>query len=268
MQEYINYINSSLPDRAGDKLLYNFKKKTLDEMNQRAIEIASRGIHDRKVVDDLVISEHNDLKKEYAEYYNKESASIKTRKRIIGNIIGSAIYILTLIVLFLGISFVTHAWSVTWAIIACGILIWVAYLLFLVVQKFTSMKRIFHVFARMALFGAVTVLMVAVYLAVVALTDIPRSWLIVIAGLALSFVADAIYASAAKHRLALITWILYIPVISVFLFVIIGALGVIAWKYAWFIIPLSLLADLAIILIAIGKNKLDSLEVEDIWKEN
>lgn len=268
MQQYINYINSALPDKPGDKLLFKFKRKVLDEMNSRAIEVSSRGIQNQKVVDDLVMSEHPDLKEEYATYYMKESSTIKTKRKVIANIIGSAVYILALVVLFLGVSFATHAWSMTWAIIVDGILLWTAYILFLGVNKFTSMKRIFHIFARICLAGAVIIIMVAIYLFTVAMFDLDKSWVLVIAGLALMFVSDGIYASAAKHRLAVITWIIYIPIISVFLFVIIGALGILAWKVAWIIIPLSLVVDLAVILIAIAKNKIDDLEVEDIWKEN
>ena len=87
-------------------------------------------------------------------------------------------------------------------------------------------------------------------------------------GLIAMFLCDGVYAVAAKHRLAILTWLLYIPVISVFVFVAIGALAIMPWNIAWIVIPLSLILDLAIILIAIGKNKLEKLEVADTWNEN
>lgn len=270
MESFINYINTVLPDKHGDSILYKFKKKTLDEMTNRANEITSRGINNRKVVDDLIISEYSDLAEEYKKYYAEQKAAAKSKKNVIYNVIGSAIYLLLIIVVFLGVSFATKRWNMTWAIVADGVLLWVVYLLSLGIIKFTSMKRIFHIIARVFLAGAIIVGTVAVYLGVLALTDstTPHRWLIVIFGLIAMFVCDGAYASLAKHRLAIINWLVYIPVIAVFIFIVIGVLAVMPWKIAWIIIPLSLILDLAIILISIGKNKLEKLEVADTWNEN
>ncbi len=266
MEAFVNYINTALPDEDGSKLLFRFKKNLLEEMNQRAIDIeGTGGIHDKKVISDLIISEHEDLKAEYKEYYDKATSAERTKRAVIGNVLGSIAYILFIVVLFLGISFLTKLWSYTWIIIVDGILLWVDYLLLLGVRKLVTLKRIFHVFARLLLFGAVVVFMVAAFLTVVALTDVLHSWLIVIAGLILAFICDGIFASATHARLALLHWILYIPIISVFVFIIIGVLGILAWNIAWIIIPLSLIIDLIIIIAAIGKNKKDKMEVEDIW---
>lgn len=270
METFINYINSELPDKHGDSILYKFKKKILDEMTTRANEITSRGINNRKVVDDLIISEYPNLAEEYKKYYAEQKAAMKTKKAAIYNVIGSAIYILFLLVTYFGVSFATKRWNMTWAIIADGILVWVVYLLSLGIKKFTSMKRIFHIFARACLAGAIIVGFVAIYLFVLAVTDntVENRWLILIFGLIAMFLSDGIYASAARHRLAILNWIIYVPVIAVFLFILIGALGIMPWGIAWIIIPLSLLLDLAIMLISIGKNKLEKLEVADTWNEN
>ena len=265
MDRFIEYINNTLPDKSDGRILYRFKKQTLDEMNQRALEVAGRGgIQNRAVIDDLIISEHADLAGEYAAYYEKETAALRTKRNVIANVIGSAIYLIVLISGYLFVSFTTKAWGMTWALIVDGILLWVAYLLSLGVKKLTSLKRIFHIFARILLAIMVMVLTVAVFLLVVAVTDLPRSWLIVIAGLVL----DGIFGSVTKSRIAIITWLLYIPVIATFLFIIIGALHIIAWRIAWIIIPLSLVIDLMIILLAIAKNQAHKTEVEDIWNEN
>ena len=77
-----------------------------------------------------------------------------------------------------------------------------------------------------------------------------------------------IIIAPARKTLAIINWLVYIPVIAVFIFIVIGVLAVMPWKIAWIIIPLSLILDLAIILISIGKNKLEKLEVADTWNEN
>lgn len=269
MEQFVQYINSALPGGEGNELVYRFKKKTLDEMNARALEVTGRGgILSRKVVEDLIISEHADLAGEYKEFEAHETAKIKARRSLLGNIIGSLVYIILLITVFLGVSMATDLWKYTWIIVVDGILLWVVYLLGLGIKKLVSMKRIFHVFARILLFGAVVVTMVAVFLAFVALTDLPHSWLFVIIGLILAFVCDGLFAEITKARLRIIYWLIYIPVISVFLFIIIGALDILAWSVAWMIIPLSLVVDLIIIYAAIRRNRAERMEVADIWNEN
>jgi hypothetical protein len=269
MERFVQYINSVLPDREGNELLYRFKKKTLDEMNARAVEVTGRGgILSRKVVEDLIISEHADLVSEYSAFETQETAKIKARRSFLGNIIGSAVFIILLITVFIAVSMATDLWKYTWIIVVDGILLWVVYLLGLGIKKLVSMKRIFHFLARLLLFGAVVVTMVAVFLAFVALTDLPHSWLLVIIGLILAFVCDGIFAEITKARLRIIYWLIYIPVISVFLFIILGALNILAWNVAWMIIPLSLVVDLIIIYAAIRRNRADRMEVADVWNEN
>ena len=268
MDVFLNYIEKSLPDIPGDDILFAFKRHTLDEMDRRFAEVSERGIDDRKVLEDLIISEHPDLGKEYAEYRRKQIRSRRTKKFLTRNIIGSVIFLISLVAVYLLISFATQEWDMTWVIIADGVLLWVVYLLSVGVAYFSSMRRIFHVFARLSLAGAVIVAMVALYLLVVALTDIPLSWLIVIVGLILMFISDGAFAVIAKHRLAIINWLIYIPVIATFVFIIIGALSLLPWGVAWIIIPLSLIIDLFIILSSIVKNRLEKVEVSDAWNEN
>ena len=269
MQNFADYINTALPDKADDKILFRNKKNLLEEMNSRAAEVAGRGgIFNQKVINDLIISEHADLKAEYAEYSAKVKASAKARRAVIGNIVGSFAYLLLLVIVFLGISFTTGMWKYTWVIMVDGVLLWIDYLLSLGIIKFVSMKRIFHIFARLLLFGAVVIFTIAAFLCVVALTDLPGSWLIVIAGLIIALLCDGIFASATHARLAILHWLLYIPIISALLFIIIGALGIFAWRIAWIIIPIAIAIDLIIAIAAIGKNDKNRMEVEDIWNEN
>ncbi len=272
MESFIEYVNSALPekDKRNNGILFKFKKKTLDEMTQRAIEVSARGLNDRKVVEDLIISEHSDLAAEYEEYYKKATASQRAKRAVIMNVVGSLIYLLTLVVVYLGLSFATQAWNMTWAIIVDGILLWVVYLLSLGIKKFTAMKRIFHIFARILLGGAIIITTVAVYLLLLAVTDntVENRWLVLIFGLIGMIVCDGAYASLAHHRLAILNWLLYVPVIATFVFIVIGASALMPWNVAWLIIPLSLLVDFVICFTAISRNKHDKMEVADTWNEN
>lgn len=268
MEKYFEYIEKSLPKGDDEKILYKFKKKTLDEMIERANQLSLRGLKDKNVLSDLVISEYEDIVDSYKSYA-KEKAEKQRRKRfVIGNIIGSVVYIFTLLVVFLGISFSTHQWSLTWVIMVDGILLWIAYLLTLGVKRIVGLKSIFHFIARILLAIEVMVIAVAAFLLCMAVLHIPDSWLIVIAGVMCIFLADGIFASTTKKKLAIISWLCYIPAIAAMLYVIFGALAVFEWSVGWLIIPLSLVIDLIIIAVSIRANSKYDEEVVDAWKEN
>lgn len=268
MEQFIQYLDTSLPDRDGGEILYKFKKKTLDEMNDRYLEVSQRGISNQKVISDLVISEHPNLENEYKAFYNSATAAAKTKRKILLNVIGSAVYILGIVIVFLAVSFVTQHWGQTWLIVVDGILLWVAYLLSLGVKKITSMRRIFHIFARILLALDVMVLTVAVFLFTLVMIGFAKSWLIVIAGIALMFAADAVYITVTKQKLAIIYYLIYIPAAAAMLYIIFSAIGITAWSSGWLLIIFSLFIDMLIIYISIARNKREKREVIDAWKEN
>lgn len=268
MEQFIKYIDYKLPDQKGNEILFKFKRKLLDEMNERYLEVSQRGISDSKVISDLVISEHPEPEKDYREFYINETAAERTKRNIIVNVVGSVIYILGAVILFLGISFLTHKWGQTWLIVVDGILLWVAYLLTLGVKKLTSMRRFFHLFARILLAMDVMVVTVSVFLFSLVMIGFSRSWVIVIAGVAAMFVSDALYAYFTKRKLAIIIYLIYIPSVATMLYIILSALGILAWNTGWMLIIFSLVLDFAVMYISMARNSRYKQEVIDTWKEN
>lgn len=267
MQKFIDHIEKSLPDNQENKLLFKFKRKTLDEMNAAYADAMSRGINNERVMSDLVISEYPDLQARYIEYYKTETAKSKAKRNTIINIVGSVVYILSLIIVFLGLGFTTHDWGHLWVIVVDGILLWIAYLLTLGVDKITKMKRVFHIFARILLGIDVMVISVAAFIFALAIMHIPHSWTIVIAGIATIFIADGVYSLATKQKFAIINWLIYIPAVFTMLFIILGAVNILPWAVGWLLILVGLLLDFFIVLIALAKNKQDDMEVYDSWTE-
>ncbi len=268
MEQFIKYIDYKLPDQRGNEILFKYKRQLLDEMNARYLEVSRRGISNSKVISDLVISEHPEPEKEYKAFYISETSAERTKRNIIMNVAGSVIYILSAIILFLGVSFLTHKWGQTWLIVVDGILLWVAYLLTLGVRKFTSMRRIFHIFARILLAMDVMVVTVAVFLFSLVMIGFLRSWVIVIAGVAAMFVADALYACFTKRKLAIIICLIYIPAVAAMLYIILSALGILAWNTGWMLIIFSLVLDFVLMYTSMSRNKRYKQEVIDTWKEN
>lgn len=268
MEKFYEYIEKALPDHKGDAVLYKFKKQTVDEMTRRANELTARGLKDKDVISDLIIDEQRDVVGTYQAYAREKRKQERQRRSVIGNVIGSVVYLFMITVIFLGISFSTNAWGQTWVIMADGILLLVAYLLTLGVNRISGMKRVFHIFARVLLAVDIMVLTVALFIFMMAIVHVSKSWILIFGGLIAMFLADGLFASLTKQKLAVINWLIYIPSISAMLFIIIGALDIAAWSLAWLVIPAALIIDLLIIIISISSNSKYDEEVIDAWKEN
>lgn len=268
MEGFYQYIEKSLPNRPNDPILYKFKKKTLDEMIARANELTSKGLKDQKVIEDLIISENGDINDRYNEFANKSKLKKKRKNMLIGNVLGSLVYIFILIIVFLGIGFSTHIWHPTWVIVVDGILLWTSYILTLGVNRIMQMKRMFHFIARILLMICTVVLFVALFIFMMAVLAMQNAWVIVFAGLFCMFLVDGIFAILTKQKLAIIAWLTYIPAMSAMLYVILGGLGFVSWATGWIMIPLSLLIDALIMFIAYKINTNYKQEVVDEWHEN
>lgn len=268
MERFIDYIERSLPDRPGDRILYQFKRKILDEMKELDSTVEARGLKDSKVREDLILSEYPDLPAKYAAFYAKKTEKQRTKRRLIINAIGSVAFILLLLIVFLAISFITDNWSHTWVIMVDGILLWIDYLLMLGIIRLTKMRHVFHYIARILLAIAVMVLFVAAFLACMAVFHLPQSWLIIIGGVAGIFVADSIYITVTKSKLAVIFYLAYIPAFTAMAYIIFGVAGHLPWSPGWIMIPLSLLIDVAVIAALVIRNKKIAREVAKHWNED
>jgi hypothetical protein len=268
MEKFFDYIDSSLPDNPQDKNMYKYKRALLDEMESRAFELEKRGLTDENVVADLVIGEHQDLKEDYNRYILDLNAKDKCRRFIISNIVGSIGYILAIVVLYLLFSKSTHLWSMTWAFLVDGILLWLVYLLSIGVRSFSKKKRAFHIIARICLFAAVMLLSVALLLLFIAVIKPPHSWLAVIGGVAAAFVADGLYAVFTKQSLAVINWLIYLPIIAAMVYIILCTCSVFSRTAGWVIIPAALVADMIIAAEAVRRNAKIKEEVIDSWNES
>ena len=147
MEKFIDFIESQMSGVPDGPFLYKFKRKTLDEMNGRASEVEARGLHDKNVIDDLIISEHPDLKSDYKKFALESKRKNASKRRWLTNSIGSVLYLIILLCTYLGMSFHTHNWEKTWVFMVGGVLLWVVYLLSLFIIRISRMRQIFHIFS-------------------------------------------------------------------------------------------------------------------------
>lgn len=268
MKAFIEYLESAMPNTNHDKMRFQFQRDLLNTMNERYMEVSSRGIEDKKVILDLIISEHKDLESEYHQYYLEKTAASRRKRRLITNTVGSVAYILLLIIVFVAVGLQTDAWSKCWLIVVDGILLWVDYLLFLGMLGITKLKRVFHIFARILQAMAVVVLSVAVFLFCLVMVNMSASWVVVLAGIIAMFVADLALISVQKHKLAVVYYLIYIPVIATMLFIILAYLGYTTWTNGWIMIPAGIGIDIAIVIGELLETKHFEREMMKSWQEN
>lgn len=268
MQQFIEYIDNALPAEKGNEIMFKFKRKVLDNMNSRYNQVMTRGISNQNVIADIVMDEHSDLQGEYKKYYTEVMGKKRARQRLLLNVVGSVLFILILLVAYLGISFTTMDWAHTWVLMVDGILLWIVYLLTLGVKKISGMRRIFHIFARVLLAIDIMVLTVAVFLLSLTILHISHSWVIVIGGIMSIFIADGIFAGVTKQKFAIMNYLIYIPVVATMLYIVLGGIGLIAWNTGWLLIIAGLLIDIIVIIVTMSRNKSIEQEVMDAWKEN
>ena len=84
MESFIDYIENTLQGERDDATLYHFKRQLLDKMTERANEITHSGLHDEKVLSDLIISEYPDLPGAYQKY--RVAAKRERREKLVNKI--------------------------------------------------------------------------------------------------------------------------------------------------------------------------------------
>ena len=80
------------------------------------------------------------------------------------------------------------------------------------------------------------------------------SWPLLPVGIIFALVVDMLFAFVTKQKLRTISVLVYMPVISTMLYVILSAYGVISWISGWPVVLLGLVADLVYILFIIMSN--------------
>lgn len=264
---FTDWAQQELASLPNTKSAYLYKQQVIARMTERANEIIGMGISDNKVINELVISEFKNIKQEY--YNTVQQKKVKTKKKKIGqlSVLGVFGYILAVIIAFLAISFISGAWGKTWLIIVCGILLPVAGLMALSAGKLSDKKVIFNFASRFLMTGAIFIFATVIYLVSEFLTPMPKAWLIFLFAIPMSMAVDCAMAFAAKQKSAIISLVLYIPVIATLLYVILGIIGILPWHPGWILIVLSLVADLGVIAAKILKGSKEE-ETEEEWEEN
>lgn len=268
MANFTSYVDDSLKNLPETKALYRFKQDIIKEMSDRENELIATGLKDQKVICDLIISEYPDLKAQYINKQNEKKKQAKKAKQGKLTILGAIGYILALTAAYLGVSFVSGAWSKTWLLMVGGIFALIIGGTVLSVKKSAEKRDAFSPLSRIMLFVSVMLTATFIFLCSIILFSASKSWLIFILAVAAGLVVDGAFAAVTKQKLAIISHLIYIPAVSALCYVSACLMGILSWHPGWLIIVAAVVADLVIIAGKISKNKSADNEEVDVWSEN
>ena len=100
MKKVLDFIDEAFTRIPETDRSYKFKMQLINEVTERANELTHRGIKDENVIEDLIISEHSDIKSEFDSVVRKEKLA-KRRKHIVAlNILGTVAFCLIMLIAF------------------------------------------------------------------------------------------------------------------------------------------------------------------------
>lgn len=264
MKDFSDYIESCLKGYPNDETAFRYKKQVYDSMVNRVKQVKSYGLKDEDVIYDLIVDENKDVLNGYFKYLEEEKE--KKRRRDLPKY--SGMFVGALVLAFLALGFLTDLWHPGWLIIEGGVTILIIGLLMFAVSRLNKTK--WYPISRVLVAGSVMIGAQFIFLVLRIPLHIMNAYLIFLAAPALMFICDLVLATVTKQRLLIVNYLICVPVVTIFLYAILGIIGAVAWDPGWLMIIGALVADILIVVGVIMHNKKYSYkpEVEDSWKEN
>lgn len=255
MKDMAAYLENAFRDTPYDDVLLRFERERLGEWEALSSRVREAGLRDENVIFDLFLSEHQDLPGEYAAY--RKAALKKKREKTTHAFLVRAtpVYFLVMVAVYLAVSFLTRDWARSWLLIIGFVTVWVDTVGMTLILELASKRRLFHPVARVLLALSVMMTTVLVYLVGLILFRLPRFWVVFPAGVCLMYCADAVFARLTGQKLRIINDLIYIPAAAPMIYVTLAGIGLIPWHPGWLIVPLSVIADLGLILGKVLENR-------------
>ena len=267
MKTVLSFIDEAFSQIPETDRSYKFKMQLVSEVTERANELTHRGIKDEKVIEDLIISEHPDIKGEFENVLREEKRAKRRKHFVALNALGTIIFCLVVLIAFFAHLFRVNN-GLSWIILFAGVSVVSAYYTFIACNRFRKKRDIlFHITTRLQLAFSVMLVFTLAFFIMLFKFNIIHSWVMFLAGAAAVLVCDALFAHFSHQRFAVFMYLAYIPLGAALLYVILAVTGAVSWQAGWLLIPLALVADAVIIAIRliIGKKENDEVEEDSVW---
>ena len=261
--DYCEHIESVMKNHS-ELGNYNYKRHILDEMELRTKEILGRGLKDKKVAHDLVLDEYNEhfILNGYDEYLKDLREKWLLKKLPLF----SALLMLLSVIAYLAIGFIAKVWHPTWLIIeGCATAVIIEALF--VGVTFLDRRKKFYFVMRLLVAGSIMVASQFFFLLLRIGFHIEHAYYVFIAAVAVMFIGDLILATVTKQRLVIINYLITIPVVSVFVYVLLGLNGIVAWNPGWMLIPAAVAISFIVLwgFIRYNRRFIHKPEVDEEW---
>ncbi len=263
---YVDWAMKEMESLPNTKSAYLYKQKVVAQITEKANELIGMGLTDNNVIVTLLMDEFKDINRNYYDIKKKKEEKNKKSKlkKLIS--VGGIGYVFLVTILYLIISFATHAWTKSWLVFAVGLNIPIAAIMFALALKFNKGSLTKALISRLLSAGSVMLFTVVCFLTMSVLNLTDKSWLIFIFGVAAVFMLDIVLSVRSKQKTTLISALIYIPAIAAIVYVALGVLSIVSWHPGWLIVVCSGLVDLAVIAISILKGPKD--EEDEQWEDD
>lgn len=255
MIDFVEYIESSCKSLGDGKLAYLYKRSVLEGMKLRAKALSGIGLHDEKVIGDLVISEYGNLADGFAGFIKQHRKKQWAHIMKYALPIGAVVALVIIFAAYFTVSSYTQAWDKTWLIIVGGIFAVLILYLGIAIKVLCSMRRIFHPVARVLIVGCVMLFSVFAFLfLLMMLPESTVTWPMIPVGVALALLCDLAFSYVTKQKFRTISFFIYMPAVAAMLYIILAAYGVITWSGGWPVVFAGLAVDIIYIAAVLIYN--------------
>ena len=263
MADALSYIDEAFGAIPETPRSYKFRMQLVDEFTERADELTHRGIKDRNVINDLIISEHPDIKAEFEAVLSEEKRKKRRKNTALINILCSVLFALITVTAFI-VHLVTVNNGLSWIILIGGFVVISVHFTSVLCAKWTAKKGfVFNAVARLQLAFSIMLVTALAFFIMLFKFNIVHSWALFPAGAVLALLADALYAHFARQRMAIFLYLFYIPIACALIYVVLGACGILPWSLGWLLIPAGLAIDIVIIILRLVMNQGESDEMKE-----
>ena len=211
MKTVLSFIDEAFRQMPETDRAYKFKMQLVSEVTERANELTHRGIKDEKVIEDLIISEHPDIKGEFENVLREEKHAKRRRRFVALNTLGTiAFCLVSLIAFFIHLFKVDNGLS--WIILVAAATVISIYYTFLGCLRFIKKREIiFHITTRLHLAFSVMLVFALAFFVMLFKFNIIHSWVMFLAGAIAVLACDSLFAHFSHRRFAVFMYLAYIP---------------------------------------------------------
>lgn len=251
-EKFKKYLEQQFRMIAPSKEAMEYRQEVYANLCDRAHEFKIKGMTDEEAIYDLCIDSLGDFKSTLQDFENRLEEVKRVAPKISAVALSGIAIALFVVIAYLIVSFVTHAWDKTWLILVGGVFAGVIAGSVFGIIKITKKSGKKKFLPIRALAQVILVLsFVFLFLILQILVHFQYSWmtfLIMVIGILITDTAIA-FSYNSKSRIPML--LAAVIVTCVMVYVILGVTGAVAWHPFWLIIIGGVVIDLGILIAAL-----------------